>query len=36
MKFGLPAIKANFLKAIPGIRELFALEASYLLRKPLK
>jgi SAM-dependent methyltransferase len=36
MKFGLPALKANFLKVIPGIRELFALEASYLLRKPLK
>lgn len=36
MKFGLPAIKANFLKAVPGIRELAALEASYLLRKPLK
>lgn len=33
MKFGLPAIKANILKTIPGIRELFALEASYLLRK---
>ncbi len=35
MKFGLPTIKANFLKAIPGVRELVALEASYLLRKPL-
>ena len=35
MKFGLPTIRANFLKAIPGIRELVALEASYLLRKPL-
>jgi SAM-dependent methyltransferase len=33
MKFGLPAIKANFLKALPGVRELFALEASYLIRK---
>ena len=35
MKFGLPTIKANFLKAIPGLREIAALEASYLLRKPL-
>ncbi len=34
MKFGLPPIKANFLKGIPGVRELAALEASYLLRKP--
>ena len=33
MKFGLPSIKANFLKSLPGIRELFALEASYLIRK---
>lgn len=33
MKFGLPSIRANFLKALPGIRELFALEASYLIRK---
>jgi SAM-dependent methyltransferase len=34
LKFGLPPIKANFLKWIPGIREVVALEASYLLRKP--
>jgi SAM-dependent methyltransferase len=34
MKFGLPAIKANLLKLLPGIRELLALEASYLIRKP--
>ncbi|MBS1902713.1 MAG: class I SAM-dependent methyltransferase [Bacteroidetes bacterium] len=34
MKFGLPPIKANALKFIPGVRELVALEASYLLRKP--
>ena len=33
LKFGLPPIKANFLKHIPGLRELVALEASYLLRK---
>ena len=33
LKFGLPPIKANFLKRIPIARELAALEASYLLRK---
>jgi SAM-dependent methyltransferase len=33
LKFGLPPIKANILKHMPGIRELAALEASYLLRK---
>jgi SAM-dependent methyltransferase len=33
LKFGLPPIKANFLKHIPILRELGALEASYLLRK---
>ena len=33
LKFGLPPIKANFIKHIPVIRELMALEASYLLRK---
>lgn len=33
MKFGLPTIKANVLRHIPGLRELVALEASYLLRK---
>ncbi len=35
LKFGLPPVKANFLKMIPGVREMVALEASYLLRKPL-
>ncbi len=35
LKFGIPPVKANFLKMIPGVRELVALEASYLLRKPL-
>jgi SAM-dependent methyltransferase len=34
MKFGLPPIRANVLRHIPGLRELTALEASYLLRKP--
>jgi len=33
LKFGLTPIRANFLKSIPGLRELVALEASYLLRK---
>lgn len=33
LKFGLTPIRANFLKRIPGLRELVALEASYLLRK---
>jgi hypothetical protein len=33
MKFGLPTVKANFLKHIPILRELVALEASYLLKK---
>ena len=33
LKFGLPPVKANLLKHIPGLRELAALEASYLLRK---
>jgi len=33
LKFGLPPVKANLLKHIPGLRELVALEASYLLRK---
>lgn len=36
MKFGLPSVRANILKPLPGIRELFALEASYLLRKPIR
>ncbi len=34
LKFGLPAIRVNVLKHIPGLREVAALEASYLLRKP--
>ncbi|HYM20962.1 MAG TPA: class I SAM-dependent methyltransferase [Candidatus Kapabacteria bacterium] len=34
MKFGLPPVRANLLRHIPGLRELAALEASYLLRKP--
>lgn len=33
MKFGLPTVKANFLRHVPGVRELVALEASYLLKK---
>lgn len=33
MKFGLPTVKANFLKHVPLLRELVALEASYLLKK---
>jgi SAM-dependent methyltransferase len=33
LKFGLPPVKANLLKHIPGLRELAALEASYLLKK---
>jgi SAM-dependent methyltransferase len=34
LKFGLPAVKVNFLKSIPFVRETVALEAAYLLRKP--
>jgi SAM-dependent methyltransferase len=33
LKFGLPPVKANFLRRIPVLRELAALEASFLLRK---
>jgi SAM-dependent methyltransferase len=33
MKFGLPTVKANFLRHVPLLRELVALEASYLLKK---
>ena len=33
MKFGLPAIRLTPLKSIPGIKEIFSLEAAYLLRK---
>ena len=33
-KFGLPAIKINALRRMPGIREVAAFEAGYLLRKP--
>ncbi|HVZ40822.1 MAG TPA: class I SAM-dependent methyltransferase [Candidatus Kapabacteria bacterium] len=32
MKFGLHPIGANFLKPIPGLRDVFALEAGYLLK----
>ncbi len=32
-KFGLRPIKANLLKGIPGLRDVLALEAGYLLRK---
>ena len=34
LKFGLPAVKVNFLKSVPFVRETMALEAAYLLRKP--
>jgi SAM-dependent methyltransferase len=33
LKFGLPAIKVDFLRHVPFAREVMALEASYLLRK---
>lgn len=33
LKFGLPAVKVNILKGLPFVREIFALEAGYLLRK---
>ncbi len=33
LKFGLPALKVNALKHVPFLREVGALEASYLLRK---
>jgi SAM-dependent methyltransferase len=33
LKFGLPALKVNILKGLPFVREIFALEAGYLLRK---
>lgn len=36
LKFGLPAIKMNVLRSIPFLREVFSLEAGYLLRKPLR
>lgn len=32
-KFGLPTIGANFLKPIPALRDVLALEAGYLLKK---
>lgn len=35
LKFGLPAIRVNILRHIPGLREVGALEAAYLLRMPL-
>ena len=31
MKFGLPALSANILKPVPFIRDVFAMEAGYLL-----
>ncbi len=33
LKFGLPALRVNVLRTIPGVRELASLEAAYLLRK---
>jgi SAM-dependent methyltransferase len=33
LKFGLPTIKINAFRMMPGIREVAALEAGYLLRK---
>ena len=35
MKFGLPTVKVNLVKHLPLLREVAALEASYLLQKPL-
>lgn len=32
-KFGLPAVGANFLKPIPVLRDVLALEAGYILKK---
>lgn len=34
LKFGLPSVRVNVLRHIPGLREVGALEAAYLLRKP--
>ncbi|HET6402867.1 MAG TPA: class I SAM-dependent methyltransferase [Candidatus Kapabacteria bacterium] len=34
LKFGLPAMKVNALRMLPGLREVAALEAGYLLRMP--
>jgi SAM-dependent methyltransferase len=34
LKFGLPTIKINMFRRMPGIREIAALEAGYLLRMP--
>ena len=34
LKFGLPTIKVNALRMLPGLREVAALEAAYLLRMP--
>jgi SAM-dependent methyltransferase len=34
LKFGLPTIKINAFRMMPGIREVAALEAGYLLRMP--
>lgn len=33
MKFGLPAVKITALSALPFVKSLFSLEASYILRK---
>ena len=35
-KFGLPALGANMLKPVPGLRDLLALEAGYILRNPVR
>ncbi len=32
MKFGLPPIAANFVRPIPGLRDIVALEAGYILK----
>jgi SAM-dependent methyltransferase len=34
LKFGLPTVKVNALRMVPGLREVAALEAGYLLRMP--
>lgn len=33
MKFGLPTLKISFLKGLPGIKNIFSLEASIVLQK---
>ena len=32
MKFGLPPISANIIKPLPGLRDILALEAGYILK----